>query len=314
MAGWLMRFGVVTCAVAAAVGAPAAEEPEVSFAERGERLEIAVAGRPFASYVYEDREILRPYFAHVREPGGTQVTRAHPPVQGKDAVDHATMHPGIWLGLGDVSGADFWRNKGVVRQSGFAVKPQGGKGLGRFTASLTYHRTAGEAPMAKQDSAYTVRVLPSGYLLEADLKLAAVGDPLVLGDQEEMGLGLRVASGITATAGGAITNSEGRRSEKEVWGRPADWCDYSGVLDGRRVGMCLMPHPGNFRKSWFHARDYGLLVANPFGQNAFTRGEKSAVRVEVNQPLRLRFAVLVYGGRELQATELGAVFAAYGGR
>lgn len=58
-----------------------------------------------------------------------------------------------------------------------------------------------------------------------------------------------------------------------------------------------MTHPENFRASRFHARDYGLLVANPFGINAFTNGEKSAVTVEPGKTLRLRFGVCVFQGK-----------------
>ena len=58
-----------------------------------------------------------------------------------------------------------------------------------------------------------------------------------------------------------------------------------------------MPHPENFRRSWFHARDYGLLVANPFGRNAFTGGEKSRIVVKEGETLRLRFGVLVSSER-----------------
>ena len=67
------------------------------------------------------------------------------------------------------------------------------------------------------------------------------------------------------------------------------------MLAGERVGVVLMPDPRNFRRSWFHARDYGVLVANPFGQTAFTRGKRSSVAAK-DEPLRLRFGVLTYTG------------------
>jgi hypothetical protein len=107
-----------------------------------------------------------------------------------------------------------------------------------------------------------------------------------------MGLGVRVATNLTVTRGGVITSSEGRKNEKEVWGRQADWCDYSG----KGVGVMLMPDPQNFRRSWFHARDYGLLVANPFGRQAFTKAEPSRVVVKKGEILTLRFGVLVHDG------------------
>ena len=59
------------------------------------------------------------------------------------------------------------------------------------------------------------------------------------GDQEEMGLGIRVATDHAVTNGGVITSSDGRKNEKQVWGRQADWCDYSG----KGVGVMLMPDP-----------------------------------------------------------------------
>src|SRR5262249_35622291 len=110
------------------------------------------------------------------------------------------------------------------------------------------------------------------------------------GDQEEMGLGVRVASDMTVTKGGVITSSEGRKNEKKVWGRQADWADYSGPRGGGR----LMPDPQNFRRSWFHARECGLLVANPFGRQAFTKGEPSRVVVEKGKTVTLRFGALVH--------------------
>jgi hypothetical protein len=44
--------------------------------------------------------------------------------------------------------------------------------------------------------------------------------------------------------------------------------------------------------TWWHARQYGLLAANPFGRRAFEgQGESGAVTVTRNSPLRLRYAV-----------------------
>ena len=71
----------------------------------------------------------------------------------------------------------------------------------------------------------------------------------------------------------------------------------SPLSDGNtagRVGVLLIPHKDNFRPSWFHVRDYGLLVANPFGQNVFTKGEKSRIEVKPGEKLDLRFGVWIY--------------------
>ena len=61
--------------------------------------------------------------------------------------------------------------------------------------------------------------------------------------------------------------------------------------------MLLMADPHNFRRSWFHARDYGVLVANPFGQQRLYQGtRKASVTVRPGETLRLRFGVLVHQG------------------
>ena len=108
---------------------------------------------------------------------------------------------------------------------------------------------------------------------------------MVFGDQEEMGLGIRVHTGLTVKAGGTIRDSEGRVDEKGIWGKTAKWCAYYRTFGKIHRGVAIFPDPANFRPSWWHVRDYGLIVANPFGQNAFTKGEKSRVVVKKGETL-----------------------------
>ncbi len=272
--------------------AGAADEAAVSFETRPQGLQIRVGTRPIATYRFEDGSIIRPFFEHVQAPDGMQVTRNHPPVAGKDIADHPAFHPGVWMAFGDLNGADSWRNKDRIRHVEFVEGPQGGPGRGTF-AVKNHHEAKGRA-IAEEVSHITILVRPSGYLLLWDSKFRPLGDPLLFGDQEEMGLGVRMATSLAGTKGGQLHNSEGLKAEAQVWGKTAAWCAYDGTLEGDRVGVALMPHPKNFRPSWFHARDYGLLVANPFGRNAFTQGEKSQIIVKSADPLRLRFGALFY--------------------
>jgi hypothetical protein len=96
-----------------------------------------------------------------------------------------------------------------------------------------------------------------------------------------------------------------------VWGNAADWCDYSGTMAGQHVGMTILCHPENFRPSWFHARDSGLLVANPFGRRAFGRGGASKVVVKPGEKLRLRFGVLIHSHPPGSAPDLKQAYADY---
>jgi hypothetical protein len=179
----------------------------------------------------------------------------------------------------------------------------------------------------------TLAVRPSGYLMIWDATFKSDQRDFVFGDQEEMGLGVRVATAIAEKSGGKIRNSAGAESAKATWGRTADWSDYSGVMESpagasphfaeksrsdglrakpavsqSRVGVLLMADPGNFRPCWFHNRDYGFMAANPFGRNAFTVGEKSAVVVKKGEPFRLRFGVLLHASPKGQDLDLKAEY------
>jgi hypothetical protein len=269
-----------------------AESP-VTFQRQTGRMQIQIGGRPFATYVWEDPEVRRPYFAAIHAPNGVQVTRTHPPVEGRDATDHATMHPGMWLAFGDLSGADFWRNKGTVRHVEFLEMPEGSKDGGSFAVRNKY--ASDGQTICEEICRIAIRLRPSCFLVDWTSEFTSV-TAFQFGDQEEMGLGVRVATPMTVKSGGRIVNSDRLQDEKQVWGKQADWCDYRGAIDGQPVGIALMPDPRNFRRSWFHARDYGVLVANPFGQNAFTKGDKSKIIVRPGETMRLRFGVLIHSG------------------
>lgn len=287
----------------------AAADPAVDFERKDDRLDIHIGGRPFATYVFRDEQIPRPYLMHVHSPSGLQVTRTHPPVRGVDLDDHPTYHPGIWLAFGDLSGADFWRNRARVRHVKFAEEPRGGPGTGSF-AVLNSYEADGRA-LCTERCEITIRVRPDGYLLTWVSTFRSADGEFVFGDQEEMGLGIRMATPLAVVNGGEIRNSDGLVNEAQVWGKQADWCRYSGRLDGRQVGVILMPDPRNFRRSWFHARDYGLLTANPFGRNAFTRGEKSAIVVKPGEALRLGFGVFIDDAPPGESPDPAAVYRDY---
>ncbi len=300
-------------------GTTSAAGEDVRFESSAGQVVVHVGDRPVATYVYEDPEISRPYFAHVQAPGGVQVTRTHPPVEGRDATDHATYHPGIWLAFGDISGSDDWRLKAPVRHVRFIAEPEGGAAHGAFAVENAY--LAQDAPdrvVCREANRLSWHVHAAGYLLEWDSTFWS-DQPFTFGDQEELGIGFRIATPMyvkpkdeTLPAGtGRILDAKGRLNEDEVWGNAARWCDYSGKVDGVDAGITIFCHPANFRESWYHARDYGFMAANPFGREAMGQGPKSRVEVQPGQSLRLRYGVLLHSGEPLEAEQLEAAYQDY---
>lgn len=278
----------------------------VTIQDDGRALDIHCNGKQIATYVYRHDKVLRPFFAHVKSPSGTQVTRNFPP-RPEDRSDHDTMHPGLWMAFGDISGEDFWRNKGRVVHKRFTEAPTVGHGAAHFVQQKSYQRGDGSV-VCTEEFRCTVRVLPEGYLLEWDSTFTAPeGGEFYFGDQEEMGLGIRVATPISELEGGQIRDSEGRQGARAIWSHSSDWCDYSGKVGEQALGITILCHPDNFRSSWMHARNYGLIAANAFGRKAMQKGVASRLVIKDGKPFRIRYGIFLHN----DVTSLDAVHASY---
>lgn len=281
---WLLACMVVATASS---GRIVAAEPTAADG----RLPLVVAGADLGTYVSADAAVLRPFIAGLRTPDGIQVTRHHPPRPGLDADDHATMHPGVWPGFGAVSGHDLWRNRGRIEHVRFTRPPAVADGQLRFATESRLLDEQGEE-FGRFDQRIRIGKAAGGTLLLWEGTFHALGQPLEFGDQEEMGFGVRVATGLAEKDGGRLVTSAGDGTAATAWGTVADWCELAGTADGHTVSVTVLASPRNFRPAWWHVRAYGLAVANPFGRAALARGEPSRVIVHPGEPLRLGFGVL----------------------
>ncbi|RPI74084.1 MAG: hypothetical protein EHM42_15750 [Planctomycetaceae bacterium] len=76
------------------------DRPGFAVEPRPDRQIITCHGQPVADFVFRDERILRSYFANFHARGGTQVTRSHPPVEGRDSTDHDRCILASGLGWG----------------------------------------------------------------------------------------------------------------------------------------------------------------------------------------------------------------------
>jgi hypothetical protein len=297
--------GVASPAVPLAVMWPQGDGFRVS--ELADRLVIAHSGQPVGEFVFRDERILRPCFANVHAPGGMKATRNHPPVAGVDATDHDTMHPGLWLAFGDISGADFWRNKGRIEHVRFIEAPSVAKARLSFATECRLRTPEGRT-LCSLTNRLAIEARTNAWLITWDATFRSDDGEFSFGDQEEMGFGARVATAFTEKNGGRITSSRGLKTAKGTWGQPAEWCDYAGTVKGMPMGITLLTAPANFRPSWWHNRDYGVFVANPFGRAAMKQGEKSVVTVKRGENFHLRFGAAIHAGAGFDPAEIYRVF------
>ncbi|MHC4516960.1 MAG: DUF6807 domain-containing protein [Planctomycetota bacterium] len=307
---WVLAFAatISLCAMTCQ-GADVAHR--VDLQARPRMIVITADSQPLATYVYSDPDISRPYFKDLHVPSGIQVTRHHPPREGIDPADHAHYHPGLWLAFGDLSGADSWRNKARVEHVEFVQAPTVSGNRASFTVRNRYLNDG--RTVCEEICEYTFLVRPAGYLILWDSAFRSGRSDFWFGDQEEMGLGVRVATPIMVKSkqGGRILDSAGRKNEKGIWGKQAAWCNYSGPMEGIFAGVTIMPDPGNFRPCWWHTRDYGFMAANPFGRAAFRAGPTSKVPVKKGESFRLSYGILLHADASESDVDLQAAYEDY---
>jgi hypothetical protein len=289
----LPLLGSITQGLGQAPGASNSISVAWSIQQQPGRLILKERDQSIAVFHYQNDQCLRPFFSDATTVTGLPATRNFPPVSGVDPDDHASMHGGIWLAFGDINGEDFWRNKGRIEHQRFLKPPTASANGIAFTSDDALIDSKGTT-IGTIEQSYSLSRIELGYCLVWNAIIKAGPKPLILGDQEEMGLGVRVATNMTEKNGGQILSSDGKTTAKATWGKMATWVDYSKTTDTKRIGVVLMPDPANFKPSWFHNRDYGLMVANSFGNKSFTQGEPSAIVIDANGSLKLKYAIYWY--------------------
>lgn len=282
----------------------------------GDVATVTIDGEPFATV---HAGAARPFVFPLLAPGGIPVTRPFPMEQVPGEANDHPHHVSLWFAHGDVSGFDFWagqaKKERLALDGAPTVRVEGGAAIVsadyRWLADVgtlvcTEHR---ELAFGSFDGARTVDVA---------VTLRATDRPLVLGDTKEGTFAVRVRQLLCVDgkgAAGQLHDSEGRRNA-DVWGKRARWIDDHGVIDGREVGLAMFDHPQNHgHPTWWHARTYGLLAANPFGVHDFEKkpAGTGTLTVPLGGELRLRYRVLLHRA-DWDAARMDAAWRAWAAR
>lgn len=108
----------------------------------------------------------------------------------------------------------------------------------------------------------------------------------------------------TAVYGKAI-NSEGGEG-KPIWGKRAKWVDYYGPIENKVVGIAIFDAPSNpGHPTYWMARDYGLVAADPFGAHAFDPANNAegagAMEIPQGETLTFKYRFLFHKGDAAEA-------------
>lgn len=264
---------VLTAVIGSGIAGLAAEE--VKLKDRKGKVRVEIGGKHFTDYVYEGRT--KPLFYPVINSDGTRMTRDHPFKETPgEAKDHP-HHESVWYTHGDVDGVSYWHHGekcGTIHQTALKASGNG------ITTVNEWRKPDGSVQLT--DHRYIeFGTIKGARVITFTITLKATHGDVTFGDTKEGSMGIRTHPSLRLTNGKGVTTANGQARNsaggtgKDIWGKKAAWVAYWGKVDDKPVGVAIFDRPTNPRHpTTWHARDYGLVAANPFGLRHF-QGKKN---------------------------------------
>lgn len=286
-------------------GRVAAGDDGVVLVETNDTVRVEIDGKHFTTYHF--RDVTRPYLYPILGPGGVHLTRRWPQEDvGADEERDHPHHHALWWSHGEANGVDFWSEgeKAGRTLHQYFVEKRSGSRMGVLTTRNEWRAKDGKLVATDERTLRFHRSPEEARLLDFEMTIFASNGDLVLGDTKEGTMAIRVAESMRVKLPknkpglGHLVNARGER-DGEVWGRRSEWCDYSGPVGGGTVGIAIFDHPTNPRHpTWWHARDYGLFAANPFGVHDFEKKPKGEgdLKIPAGGRVTFRYRFLFHSG------------------
>lgn len=283
---------------------------------QGDTLDFKIGGQLVGKYL-TDPHLPKPYFHPLYSLDEQTMTRVSPP-------DHM-HHRGCWVGhqvvLLDAKAGEkplnvnFWAEfvnpTKQVQGKEVCVKieePQNGSEHASVITHNQWQTIQGQKILDETRTLHLID-LQSARLIIFDIDFHASAGAITFGDEKDGFMAVRVVEPLAEKSkkGGLLENAEGKqhmggndnKDRQACWGLRSAWVDYSGPLNEKTVGIALLDHPKNPVPACWHARDYGLLSANPFGRkdSKFPDAKEGAVvKLAAGEHLKFRYGVLLHDG------------------
>jgi len=301
-----------------------------------EQIPVEIDGKPFTVFIVAGKDVNRPYLYPLLSASGRVLTRSFPAGQiPGESVDHPHQ-AGLFYGHGDVNGYSYWgiqnvpavpSQRGASKRGRIVLKKlvsvKGGQKAGAIDAIFDWLAPDGR-PIMTEGRKMTFHSDPKLRIIDFDFDFGAI-DRVVFRDTKEGTFAIRLATvleephikvidhpdakdGVVRT--GKLVNAQGAEREENVWGKRSEWVDYSGVVDGEKVGVTMMDHPSNPRyPTYWHSRAYGLHSVNPFGVSDYLndKTKDGSMTIEPGQHARFLYRVVIHPG-DAKAVNIAALY------
>jgi hypothetical protein len=261
-------------------------------------VNVTVGDEPFATYNYGHDET-KPYLYPIVGPGKLRMTRDFPMKKTKGNANDHPHHRSMWIGH-EVNGVDFW----TCREGPKIVVQDGTVGDDHILMNSDWI-DADKKIVCSDTTTWKFGSDEKKRWIDCNFTLIASEGPITINDTKEGTVAIRThpdlrlspdpTRGVDKVFGSAL-NSQGTTGKK-IWGQPASWVLYTGKIDDIPASILILDEPSNFRHATtWHARDYGLVAANPFGLHDFLGMEKGSGEVNLakGQSLTLRYRFMFF--------------------
>lgn len=302
-----------------------------------QQVDVMAGNQLFTSFCYSDT-LKKPILFPVKAANGITVTRGFPiaPRKGEQA-DHPHQ-AGYWFTYGDVNGINFWGygnwipdsvayKYGTIRLKNIEkIENQNDKGI--LTVNQEWVKSDGTVMMDEQ-VVFTFSAGKDYRIIDRFTTFTARLPEISFPDTKEGATGIRVArfldfpdvktSSMVDESGkitkSAVPNEEGVTGNylssegiigSSVWGTRAKWMELYGFIGQDTISIVFMDHPSSFNfPTYWHARDYGLFAANPFGVKDFTGGKDSLnFRFKEGEKISFKHRIYIKSGKGFPASEI----------
>jgi len=263
----------------------AAQEAQVRASKSSDRVDVVVDGRLFTSYRFA-RDQKYPYFWPVNGPAsGASVT-----TETSMPYPH---HHSLFFGCDRVNGGNYWQEgneRGQILSSGPDVVVASGPYV--LITDRCLWKRPGSEPVFEDVRCFLIHAPDTNLrMIDVSIRLKALTDVRILRTNHAL-FAARMVPELSVNSGGTLVNAAGQKGEKETFGQPSPWCDYSGTRDGVTEGLAILDAPINpwYPCPWF-TRDYGFFSPTPMNWL-----ENDGLDIAKGSEIHLMYRVIVHRG------------------